>query len=313
MKEGDVFMTLKQFAIGLTGLALLAGTPATAKDILDPSDPNDAITLNRKIHCSAEDSKEVVYHWQGRLYSRRQGERDRHLFNLQGMNVRQCVTVKDEKRGNGYRMVSREIMLYLDPKTNEVLDTWDNPFTGETVEVIHVANDPVNSRGATFPKTRDGKDFSLPLRIKNGKVFMLAEVPLFYTNALGGDFQKYVGNQYHAMEIFDFIMEEDDILDASSPIAYPTVAWVRIAQWLPWMEMGARPGLMVANAAGQKLNDIDELPKVLRKAIKKRYPLYASAPPVDDKRPNETSWTVFKKKLSERMAKEGKMADAGAH
>ncbi|MEO0410633.1 MAG: DUF1838 family protein [Pseudomonadota bacterium] len=306
-------MPLKHLLHGLFGLAIGATSALADDHKLDPNDPNDAITLNRKIHCSAEDGKDIVYHWQGRLYSRRQGERDRHLFNLQGMNVRQCVTVKDKKRGTGYRMVSREIMLYLDPKTNEIIDEWENPFTGETVEVIHVANDPVNSRGATFAKTRDGKDFTLPLRIKNGKVFMLAEVPLFYTNALGGDFQTYVGNHYHAMEIFDFIMEEDDILDASSPVAFPTVAWVRIAQWLPWMEMGSRPGLMVANAAGQKLNGIAELPQVLRGALEKRFPKYVSAPPPDDARPNETSWTVFKKKLSERMAKEKKSASAGGH
>ncbi|MEM7569701.1 MAG: DUF1838 family protein [Pseudomonadota bacterium] len=306
-------MRLKHLLLPLLGVAVLAGPVMAASKKLDPGNPNDAITLNRKIHCSAKDGEEVVYHWQGRAYSRRQGERDTLLFNLQGMNVRQCVTVRDKERGTGYKMVSREIMLYLDPKTNEILDTWENPFTGETVDVIHVANDPVNMRAPNFPKTRDGKDFSLPLRIKNGKVFMLAEVPLFYTNALGGDFQKYVGNQYHAMEIFDFIMEEDDILDAKSDIAYPTVAWVRIAQWLPWMEMGARPGLMIANAAGQKLGSIDELPQVLQDAIKTRFPKYASAPPTDDARPNETSWTVFKKKLSERMENEGKAANAGGH
>ncbi|MEM9289457.1 MAG: DUF1838 family protein [Pseudomonadota bacterium] len=282
-------------------LLFLTSLSTASAEALDPSNPDDAITLNRKIHCSAVDEKPMVYHWQGRLYSRREGERDTHLFNLQGMNVRQCMTLKDEKRGTGYRMVSREIMLYLDPKTNTVVDKWDNPFTGETVDVIHVANDPVNMRAPTFPKTRDGKDFSLPLRVKNGKVFMLAEVPLFYTNALAGDFQTYVGNHYHAMEVFDFIMDEDDLFDAKGTEAYPSVAWVRIAQWLPWMEMGSRPGLMVANAAGQKLNSFNELPDVLKTTIKERYPEYTAPPPVTDARPNETSWTLFKKVLSERM------------
>lgn len=294
-------------------LLMLGTAAALAADTLDPSDPNDAITIDRKIHCSAEDGLPIVYHWQGRLYSRRLGERDTHLFNLQGMNVRQCVSVKDKKRGTGYRMVSREIMLYLDPKTDKLIDTWDNPFTGEEVEIIHVANDPVNSRGATFPVNRDGSDFSLPLRINNGKVFMIAEVPLFYTNALGGDFQTYVGNHYQAMEIFDFIADEDDLMDASSGVAYPTVAWVRVAQWLPWMEMGSRPGIMIANAAGQKLNSYDELPDILKDTIAERYPDYTAPPPGDDARPNETSWTVFKKVLSERMAKEGTKASAGGH
>lgn len=286
---------------------------AQAAKLLDPNDPNDAIKLNRKVQCSVKDGEAAVYHWQGRLYSRRLGERDTHLFNLQGMNVRQCVTVKDKKRGNGFRMVSREIMLYLDPKTNKLLDTWENPFTQEDVEVIHVANDPVNSRGATFPKNSDGSDFKYPMRINNGKVFMTAEVPLFYTNALAGDFQTYVGNHYQAMEIFDFIADEDDLLNAKTKVAYPTVAWVRIAQWLPWMEMGSRPGFMIANAVGQKLNSYDELPTILKDTIAKRYPEYKTPPPANDARPNETSWTVFKKVLSERMEKDTNTSNAAEH
>lgn len=288
------------------------GPTAQAADTLDMNDPDDAITLNRKMQCSAEDGAEAVYHWQGRLYSRRQGERDRHLFNLQGMNIRQCVTVEDKKRGKGFRMVTKEIMLYLDPKTNKLVDSWENPFTGEDVDVIHVANDPVNM-GASYAKNKDGSDYELPLRVSNGKVFMTAEIPLFYTNALGGDFQKYVGNHYHAMEIFDFISDEDELMDPAITSAHPTVAWVRVAQWLPWMEMGSRPGLMVANAAGQKLNSYDELPDILKKTIAKRYPGYTSAPPLDDARPNETSWTLFEKVLTERMEKEGKKSKSGGH
>lgn len=299
------------FIAALLGLACLVPA-ASAHGTLDMNDPIDAMTLNRKIQCSAEDGVEAIYQWQGRLYSRRQGERDRHLFNLQGMNIRQCVSMEDKERGKGFRMVSKEIMLYLDPKTSEIVDTWENPFTGETVEVIHVANDPVN-QPPSFAKRRDGSDYQLPLRVSNGKVFMMAEVPLFYTNALGGDFQSYVGNHYQAMEIFDFVADEDELMDADNPIAYPTVAWVRLAQWLPWMEMGSRPGMMIANAAGQKLNSFDELPDIMKDAIAKRYPGYVSAPPADDARPNETSWTLFRKVLTDRMEKEGKKAQSGGH
>ena len=29
--------------------------------------------------------------------------------------------------------------------TGQIIDAWDNPFSGERVEVVHVANDPVNT------------------------------------------------------------------------------------------------------------------------------------------------------------------------
>ena len=46
------------------------------------------------------------------------------------------------------------------------------------------------------------------------------------TNPLAGDYQTYVGNQYHAMEIFAFNAEAADILDPKKPTAQPAVAWV---------------------------------------------------------------------------------------
>ncbi|MCG8507013.1 MAG: DUF1838 domain-containing protein [Sphingomonadales bacterium] len=295
-------MMKRGLAIAAAGLAFTTMGMGQAAGQLDPNDPTDAVKMARKLHCSLEDAKPIVYQWKGRLYSRVQGERDRHLFNLLGMNVRTCGTVTNEARGYGYRMVSREIMLYLDPRTNEVLRSWENPWTGKTVDVIHVANDPVNSRGATHAVGRDGTPFRFYGRFAGGRVFASFEVPLFYTNALGGDYQPYVGNYYHAMEMFNFIIDEDDLLDGGKDTASTAVVtWGRLAQWLPWMEMGARPGIMVANATGRKLPSWDDLDPVMIAEIDANYPVYREPPPLDDTRPNETSWTYFKKILDARQ------------
>jgi len=161
-------------------LAACAGNPAVAADI-DPTTPEGFVKVQRKIQCSVQDEKPVIYTWFGRAWSRVPGERDRNVFNLNGFNIRQCSRIEDETRGTGYRLVSREIMLYLDPNTNEVLRTWQNPWTGQINEVIHVANDPVNSR-PTFGRDKEGKPAVRPLKELNGTWFMNIEVPLFYTN-----------------------------------------------------------------------------------------------------------------------------------
>ena len=269
---------------------------------LDISKPEDALTAYRKVQCSTKDSVPAVYHWSGRAYSRVNGEPDRLLFRLEGMNVRQCVTVTDPVRGKGFKMVSRELMFYLDPKTGEVLKTWNNPWTGKSVDVMHVANDPVNMRGAMFPIDEKGEPFKLDVRVDAGRVFMPAEVPLFYRNPLAGDYQDYIGGQYHAMEIFDFIMDEKTLLDAKTTNARSSVAWVRLAQWLPWMKMGSRDGMLVFNATGQMISGIDALPAVIKTEIANNYPEYNAPPPVDDTRPNETSWTYFKKQVEKKAA-----------
>lgn len=286
--------------------------PAASARVLDPAKPADAVEISKRTQCGVKDGTPAVYRWTGRVYGRRTGERDRHLFNVEGMNIRQCTTVTDAKRGTGYRMVSREIMLYLDPKSNDVLRSWTNPITGKTVEVMHVANDPVNSR-PTFPYGEDGKPYAMNMSRINDTVFLAFEAPLYYVNPLAGDYQDYVGNKYHAMEIFDFAMSAKDALDTSLPTAYPSIAWVRISDWMPWMMMEGRDGQMVFNAVGTKLKSFDELPAVMKNEIATNYKDYVAPPPVDDARPNETTWTVFKKAIDAKRAAEGAKPAAAAH
>jgi hypothetical protein len=269
------------------GLLLLA--PAAAANPLE-----DGIATFRKIQCSTTDLEPVVYHWSGRVWSRVPGEPDRHLWNVEGMNIRQCITVTDPARGQGVRMVSRELMFYLDPKTGAVLNEWQNPWTGKTNRIFHVANDPVNQR-PVFERAPDGTPFKLPLRVEGGRAFWNIEVPLFYENPLGGDFQAYAGNQYHAMEIFNFFVDEKRLADRRTKNAGAAVSWVRLSGWMPFMEMGSKPGSLVFNATGQVVPGIAALPKVIQDQIALKYPEYRVPPPPDDARPNATTWTEFRK------------------
>lgn len=293
-------MRIRKRAIAALLTCTVLAAPAAARQ-LDPSVPADALEISKRMQCGEADGKPAVYHWAGKVYSRVTGEPDRMLFRGEGMNIRQCVSVDDPQRGKGWRLVSREIMLYLDPKTGEVLRKWDNPWTGETVDVLHIANDPVNQR-PSFAVGADGKPYSNPSMRRAGRwLFMPFEAPLFYTNPLAGDYQDWVGGKYHAMEIFDFAVDANEILDTNNPTAYPIVSWVRISDWMPWMKMRGRQGQMVFNAMGNKLKSYDELPAVLKNEIALNYPSYTSPPPTDDTRPNETTWTVFKKWADEKQ------------
>jgi Protein of unknown function (DUF1838) len=294
-------------------LASLSAGAIAAKEkprMLDPGNPGDALEISKRAQCGEADGKPAVYHWAGNIYSRVQGEPDRLLFKGEGMNIRQCVTVNDPQRGKGWRLVSREIMLYLDTKTGEVVRKWTNPWTDEVVDVMHIANDPVNQR-PQFAISADGKPYSFTGRREGRWIFAPFEAPLFYHNVLQGDYQDYVGGKYHAMEIFDFAYDAEEILNTKNPTAYPIISWVRISDWMPWMKMRGRQGQMVFNAMGNKLKSYDELPKVLKDEIALNYPDYAAPPPGDDARPNETTWTVFKKIVDAERAKSGEKPKTG--
>ena len=121
---------IKALLVGAAALAtaLATASAATAQGkTLDPARPGDAVEIMRKLQCGPGDGIPAIYRWSGRVYSRVEGERDRHLFNIEGMNIRQCVALNDPKRGRGYRMTSRELMLYLDPATGEIVRNWKNP------------------------------------------------------------------------------------------------------------------------------------------------------------------------------------------
>ena len=258
---------------------------------LDPSSAADSLTIGRKVQCSTVDNEPVVYWWHGVAYSRRQGEKDVHLFDVEGMNIRACSSITDDKGNKGYHLVSREILLYLDKDTKEVLKTWDNPWTGEAVDVLHVANDPVNFK--SYEVGRDGNPALWGGEIKGGQWWYRSTFPLWYPNPLGGDFQKEIGGTYHATEMFDFFGRTDDILDTRTKTAEVWVGWTRMADWLPWMGMNGREGLMYMHTAGKKLSGFDELSETMKTEIAVNYPEYASPPPPGDPRANMTSWKYF--------------------
>ena len=254
------------------------------------------LKASRKVTCSTIDDKPIVYWWYGRMYSRVQGEKDKLLFRVEGMNIRACTSISDPERGDGFRMVSRELLFYQDPETGEIVDKWANPWTGETVDVLHVANDPVNW-GNQYEIDRNGKPYEMNLSKHGDDWWDTSTIPLFYKNPLAGDFQEYVGGTYHATEMFNTTGSIADLTDDDKDTAKANIGWERISYWLPWMKMNGRDGIVYFHTFGKKLDSYNDLPETIKDEIEENYPIYNQPPPTDDQRRNETSWTYFKKML----------------
>ncbi len=71
------------------------------------------------------------------------GQRGRKLFKLEVVGAGRYLRIE-----GGFQRLHREVGLYTDLETGEVMATWRNPFLDRDVEVIHIQNDPVN-----FPYT----------------------------------------------------------------------------------------------------------------------------------------------------------------
>lgn len=284
-----VFLT----ACGTVGaLAGSGGTMAQDKAGYDLATPEGVLGAQRRIWCTETDGEPVYWSFTGEAYSRRQGEKDQLLFKVYGYNTRTCGKVNDPQKGAGFRSVSRELLILVDPKTGKPLSKWTNPWSGETVDVLHVANDPVS--GDFFLKGRDGQPIKWTAQTLGDHWFLTSTVPLFYPNPLGGDYQAEVGGTYHATEMFNFMGDLKTLTAPGVNTADVNVGWVRISDWLPWMKMGGREGVIYFHTAGRKMMSFDDMPQVIKDEVAKNYPDYRNPPPPSDRRPNVTSWSYYK-------------------
>ncbi len=285
-------------------LLVLLASPSPAAGRLDPTRPGGGFAVERALGCGSRDPQAPqFYYWTGTVHARRAGEPDRLLFNVQGVNPRACRNVEDASRGSGYQAAARELMLYLDPQSGAVLDHWRNPWTGESVEVIHMENDPASQRAPAFERDAEGRPTTPRMRwVDMGQVYTASRSQSFFRDSpLGGKYQDAIGGKYRAMELSTFTVTRAD-LDAwrpGRPLPY-TATWVRLSDWLPWMKMAGREGQIVLTSQGRSTLSFDALPEPLRGEILARHPLMKETPAFDDPRPFQNSWDSLKRALDAR-------------
>ncbi|AFY62202.1 DUF1838 domain-containing protein [Synechococcus sp. PCC 6312] len=232
--------------------------------------------------------------WQGAIYSLVPGEKKQHLFDIVGMSAARCLAHPE----GGWDFTSRELLFYLDPKSGELLHRWHNPWTDETVTVVHVANSPVQGRFR--------HDF--PALVTPETTTFIFDLFPNYPNSLADDpkFQDYSPQAlYQAVELFKLTVPTAEILNPDPPcIEKLLLAWSRIGPWLPWMKMGAWPGQMIYSASGRKVMQFDQLPRLIQEQIQTRLPLFTQAPPQKLDTEDMTSWRYFAQNFEAYLAGE---------
>jgi len=232
--------------------------------------------------------------WTGSVYSLVPNEKRKHLFKIVGISVSRCIPQED----NSWDFASRELTYYLDPQTNQVLHRWKNPWTGETLPVVHVSNNPVQGLFKhDFPAIVDEKTSTF--------VFNLFS---HYPNPLAEDlrFLDYSPQPiYQATELFKLTVPNKELFDPKTlEVSQVILSWDRIGPWVPWMKMGDLPGQLIYSAHGKKVKKVENLPQWLQDELNNRLPLYKDAPKSIIDSENITSWKYFKKNFDAYLAGE---------
>jgi len=238
-----------------------------------------------RIRCSLNPNDETLFFFNGTVNAFTQNPYNATiLFKTVGVNVARCW-----KRADGsYTLASREFLYYIDPVTDQILNSWTNPWTGETVTVMHVDNDPVLQQlpaAIQSPGMIAGDDYILSL-----------DVVLQYPNALANQAQ-FPGISpsplYQAGEFFKFIAPTSDVFSDIDTVSKVLVTWNRVGPFLPFMKMGNQQGYLAYSSFGNRVPDWTYLPDQVKADVANRVPHYKHAPTCIPDTRSVTSWNFF--------------------
>ena len=286
---------------GVSGLALagLAGEVALGQGgvadslkgpYLDLGTPNGNMLAVARMSGDLDLSKQKFGWYNGYVSGVRPGEALRDLFGFAGFGVSRLLP---HESGTGYRKVLREVGIYYDLKSGEPLEEFANPYTGERVRVVPVANDPFNTTIQEHfppPPNYGGLNASspppkipllLPWKRQGEYVTLERHIHLFYKNALQPEKwpRESAGPMARVSEFFTYFFKAAEMQNPKVTSLPFHGTWSRVTPWLPWLLMGQADGhcqYMTYQGSGQNLEDV--LPRQVLDYIGKKYPLYLNAP-----------------------------------
>ncbi len=284
------------FGVGAASLALaMTGASAARATVTPPRLPIkfDDPVWNRETaaRLQADTNGEQVYgRCSGVVTGVRPGEAVRPLFNFE---VFSTIRVLRQSDGN-YQRMTKEAILYTDPKTGAVLAEWTNPYTGETVKVVDVHNDPYNwviadtvqppampgliNAGQAVP---GGKPFLQHwMELGPDTIVMVEDGHGYYPNRLDPAHwpRESSGPMIQSSELFRYFISRADLEDPTKTHLPHNGSWVRVQPWLPWMLMGTTPGHVMYDGVFRPSRTLDYFSAPVLAHMREHYPDYFTAP-----------------------------------
>lgn len=263
-------MSNRREFLALAGLAS-AGlvSPARASLTLDFANPAD--NLYGLIKLMADLSGQRRFWVQpGRIYAFQEGKLAEPILNYTGCTVRSVRRISDIEYQSRYR----GWMLMQDPLTDEVIDEWSNPITGELNEVAHfatwVGKRTFTDQGVKYSGTGSAqftwfdRPFVLPWQVLDDDVWCPFEQFSIYTDPAGNKRYEKAIHTYHG--------KLSDLENPELTMARSTIASQSQSLWFPWMKMERVSGHMILRSLGKKYESADGLMPWLVEELDKRYP-----------------------------------------
>jgi len=238
------------------------------------------------------DMKSTKYGWaQGIVQGVRPGEANRDLIGFTMLSCAKLIPLAEGQEGPGYRKVLREIGLYTDLKSGEIIEEWKNPYLNETVKVVPIANDPFNHTITNFypaPPAYGGLNRAAPPKVpfmldwtrRGNTLNMMSHINLFYPSALQPrQWPRESGQPFSQVtEMFLYNIDWAEMQDKKRTSVEYHGVWARSTPWLPWMLMGPTSGHAQYYTQMGAVDDINKIDRATLDYVQKHHPKYLQAP-----------------------------------
>jgi hypothetical protein len=255
---------------------------------LDLSTGEGNMLAKVRLDGNLDESKEKFGSATGIVAAVRPGEAVRDLF---GYEVFSAGRIRKQPNGT-YRFLHRETIYYTDLKSGEILFEYANPYTGETVKVVDVANDPWDeliepyqplapSYGGLIKETVSRKPFLMNWSLgQNGMAVGQLHVNLFYPARLQPDKwpRESSGKMNQVSESYVYFAPLADLQNPKLTSVENNGTWSRVTPWLPWMLMGQAPGHILYNGITANFDDINRVKRNVLDHTAKYHPQMMHAP-----------------------------------
>ncbi|MBW4511889.1 MAG: DUF1838 domain-containing protein [Scytonematopsis contorta HA4267-MV1] len=227
---------------------------------------------------------QLYYNWSGEIWWQEEPDKPKEkLFSIIGMNATKVFIKPHPEYGEAGHRINRELGLFCDPVTQDILQFWKAPKAIQAVPVVHIANRIV--QGTVTPKK-----FLIPKG--QGYITKVTEIPLEYPHPLAGD-SKYSdycpGEKFKGVEYFTSNICRPGVVDV------PPATWARDCPWMPWMKLGyAHSAKLRFETTISRVDTFEQLHQRLVKLVREKLPIYETTPTESDEA-NMTSIQYFKK------------------
>lgn len=269
------------------GGPLLAGR-AASQPIAVSSEPeallptSPAASLHGFMRLFAGINSTSVFTNEGIIYGKSPDDLPRPLFGfLAVLEIR--TRQLDEDR---FQAEQKEAMVCLDLSSRTLLDSWQNPYTGEVLIPVGYVS-PVNRyfftptgsymrtlpEGGGTPTPRDWRSSASDVW------FTESRYNQFPAGISADEFPRaYAGPMRRSVDILSYRASARDFADPSLASVPSTLTMVSDTPWPLWMMMGGEPGGAIWHGFGQKYASLADLPNVNRRLIEAAYPGFLDDP-----------------------------------